>query len=378
MALVLVVLGLGAMVFGFFLVKRSRWLRYLPVIDLPLRPESKPAFLFIALLCGAMGMVLQMLASEEWTAVTKLFSNQFFIAIVLMSQEVYASKSNRSSSSSVLWVSVAAAVLIGMATGMVESAIIPLVLVAIVRWHVTRQIPWRLAFAGLVFFLVISPLKEEYRSRVWYGGGKDGFFDRVSGWLDVRKAAAEAEAPEIPWLLEEESWRRSVKRFDLLHRFAYVCGMTPEAVPFFNGATYEFLLYSLVPRVVWPNKPMATDATDLIDYAYKFRNEFEDKRSANISLGFLPESYANFGVWGVLFVMGLQGAIFALLDMVLNGRWSEGGRAIYLSIMVFFLNGIGTSTVILFGSLIQLTLASAVLMRPFALSFRAERREGER
>ena len=134
--------------------------------------------------------------------------------------------------------------------------------------------------------------------------------------------------------------------------------------------------YLLVPRVVWPNKPVATDATDMIDYAYKFRDEFEEKRTANISIGFLPESYANFGVWGVLFVMGLQGSIFALMDLVLNGRRSQGGRAIYLSIMVFWLNGIGTTTVILFGSLIQMMLASAVLMRPFALSFRAERREG--
>ncbi|NIV37162.1 MAG: hypothetical protein GWN58_49350, partial [Anaerolineae bacterium] len=67
----------------------------------------------------------------------------------------------------------------------------------------------------------------------------------------------------------------------------------------------------------------------------------------------------------------LQGIVFALLDAVLNGPRSEGGRAIYLVIMAYFLNGIGSSAAVLFGALLQHILASALLLRPFAASWQA-------
>jgi hypothetical protein len=58
---------------------------------------------------------------------------------------------------------------------------------------------------------------------------------------------------------------------------------------------------------------------------------------------------------------------------MLNGPRSEGGRAIYLVIMAYFLNGIGSSAAVLFGALVQYILASAVIMRPFASSWQAEK-----
>jgi hypothetical protein len=69
--------------------------------------------------------------------------------------------------------------------------------------------------------------------------------------------------------------------------------------------------------------------------------------------------------------MALQGIVFALLDATLNGPRSEGGRAIYLAIMAYFLNGIGSSAAVLFGALVQYILASALIMRPFASSWQA-------
>jgi hypothetical protein len=61
--------------------------------------------------------------------------------------------------------------------------------------------------------------------------------------------------------------------------------------------------------------------------------------------------------------MFLQGAIFAALDVVLNRANSQGGRAVYLTQMVYFLNGIGSSTVMLFGALLQHIIANVLILR---------------
>ena len=85
----------------------------------------------------------------------------------------------------------------------------------------------------------------------------------------------------------------------------------------------------------------------------------------------LPESWANFGLAGVIAVMMLQGGLLAALNLMLNGPRSEGGAAIYLSLTVTFLNGIGTTFVLLFTSLLQNVIANALLLRPFAKSLTA-------
>ena len=119
---------------------------------------------------------------------------------------------------------------------------------------------------------------------------------------------------------------------------------------------------------MWPEKPSASEANQRIDVDYGLKYEWQD---STISVGQLPEAYANFGIVGIAVVMALQGIVFAVLDALLNGPRSDGGRAIYLVIMAYFLNGIGSSSAILYGSLVQYVLASALIMRPLAASWRA-------
>ena len=62
--------------------------------------------------------------------------------------------------------------------------------------------------------------------------------------------------------------------------------------------------------------------------------------------------------------MLLQGLIFAYLGWFLNGH-SQIGRAIYASLMIWFFNGIGASTVIFFGGIVQMTIATMMIVKPF-------------
>jgi hypothetical protein len=153
----------------------------------------------------------------------------------------------------------------------------------------------------------------------------------------------------------------STGRLDLVHIFARVHGLTPSVIPYYSGRTYSYLAAAWIPRFLWADKPQAESAsggTD-VDYGLKYPND----TSTSIGLGQPAEAYVNFGAFGVVLILALQGLFYALLDGVFNGPESDGGRAVYLSVMVFFLNGIGTGTAILFGAVIQNMLASALLLK---------------
>jgi hypothetical protein len=52
---------------------------------------------------------------------------------------------------------------------------------------------------------------------------------------------------------------------------------------------------------------------------------------------------------------------------MLNGPNSQGGRAVFLTTTVFFFNGIGTGTAILFGNVIQKVVADLAVLKVTAV-----------
>ena len=133
-------------------------------------------------------------------------------------------------------------------------------------------------------------------------------------------------------------------RFDLIHKFAYVRELTPCYLPYYEGVTYQYMLIGWIPRIFWPDKPVASDSNQVVDVDYGFK--FRQQTGTNIGIGRLPEAYVNFGAVGIVVLMFMQGLAFGFINHLYNGPHSDGGRAIYISIMVFFLNGIGSSTAI--------------------------------
>lgn len=367
--LLYVELGLLAMMVGYYLVRRSPLVQNLPRLDLPLIPRRRTLYLWGALLGSGLLMMLSVLdweplRSSAFSAIIRLFTSQFNVAIVLLAYDVYGEEQKPLAQVG-LYAAVAYAFLVGLATGMLENALMPLVLALAVRWHATRRLPWLTILAGFVLFVVLNPAKFEYRRQVWYSGEEYAFNERLSVWGEALEGEFQGSTQQGAW---QDTLRDALARFDLVHRFIYVREMTPAFIPYYQGETYSYFLYAWVPRVLWPDKPSASMANQRIDVDYQLKYEWQD---STISIGQLPEAYANFGIVGIVAVMALQGLVFASLDAVLNGTRSEGGRAIYLVVMATFLNGIGTSAAVLFGALVQYILASALIMRPFAAGWQA-------
>ena len=369
--LLYVELGIVAMVGSYILVRRSSLARHLPSLDLPLIPERRSLYLWSALVGGGLLTLLQVLGwgflgSSTFGAVVRLFTSQFNVAIVLLAYIVYGDQEPRTLARVGLWGAVAFGFVVGLMTGLLEHTLMPLVLVLAVRWHVTRRMPWFAILVGFVLYMVLNPAKFEYRQQVWFSGEEYGLSQRLEVWAFAIEDELATARQRAAW---EVNIRDSLARFDLVHRFAYVREMTPTYIPYYNGETYSYFLYAWIPRLLWPDKPSASESTDRLDLDYGFKYE---SQPVTIAMGQLPEAYANLGVFGVGLVMALQGIIFAVLDAMLNGSRGEGGRAIYLVIMAYFLNGIGSSAVVVFGALLQYILASALLLRPLAKSWQAD------
>ena len=96
-------------------------------------------------------------------------------------------------------------------------------------------------------------------------------------------------------------------RLDYLLPLAWLTRHTPDPLPFLHGETYAPLLYKLVPRIVFADKPQ--DVGDLGKrYGFVAPNVMN-----NAKVHQLGEFYLNFGVPGVLAGMFLLGLLYRAL-----------------------------------------------------------------
>ena len=72
-------------------------------------------------------------------------------------------------------------------------------------------------------------------------------------------------------------------RFDLIHKFAYVRELTPRYLPYYEGVTYQYMLIGWIPRIFWPDKPVASDSNQVVDVDYGFK--FRQQTGTNIGIG---------------------------------------------------------------------------------------------
>lgn len=360
---VLITLGIAAMVVSYYAVKRALASRGDLRVDLPLPGDTSTRYIAVGLAVGLVALALadfglSPAGTSGLGAFFRVAADQTYVAIALLGLAVYR-RELQARWILALYASVVVAALLGLLSGLLENALIPLVVLAIVYWRGRGRPPLRLFLVGIVLFVLLDSVKTEYRSQVWYGGQQTGVAGKLGLWASLAGAevghlVTGGSAAQLGPLVQNAG-----ARLDLLHTFMYVHETTPQTVPYFDGSTYSYLAYGWIPRVLWPDKPQAQSnaIAAVVDYGL-----LAPGSSTSIGLGQPAEAYANFGALGVVIVLALEGMFFAVLDHVLNGPQSQGGAAVYLTVMVFFLNGIGSQTAAVFGSMIQDVVAMAIVL----------------
>lgn len=372
-ALGFVVMGVTAMLCGYYLLPRLPLGHWLPRTDLPLPPLQLRKFLWFAFGVAGGLRVVERLTSAVWgrgitAAVTTVLSLLIAAGVAVLACRLFRAKETGARGGRMLLYGVlGGAVALGLGTGMLEVAFLPLVVVFIARWHASRRFPIAWMVCGSTAFLLLNAGKHEYRGEVWMSSKEYTLVEQVETWArksaDVVKSLTTADGVSAVF-------HRTFYRLDLIHTFAHVLDMTPSHLPHYGGASYEYLLYGWIPRVLWPNKPVAHAANDLfaVDYGLLLDSQID---STQMGIGFMAEAYANFGLLGVVVVMFLIGCLFGSAHVMFNGPDSDGGRAAYIAVLAFYFNGIGSATAMFVFFGIHGFVALPLILRFFAGRWRA-------
>jgi hypothetical protein len=369
-SLVLTTVGLAAMIAAYYGFLATPLAQRLPRLDLQLSSQRLRQYIGVGLAIGTAAYLAEAARlgpsqTSGAAAFVNVVVDQGFVCFALLGYGIFGGELKSPRWRVLLYAAIVTFFLLGIATGFLEQSLVALAMLLVVYWHVRRRFPLRWFLAGLALFLVFNAAKNDYRAQVGSSSSQAGVTVRVRTWLSLAEQRAGEFIDLGPAAAVQDLAQQSTGRLDLLHLFAIVHQMSPAIVPYYSGATYSYLVSAWVPRFLWPDKPVALGSSGGASYDYGL--QYRNNTQTSIGLGQPAEAYANFGPPGVAIIMAIQGLFFAVLSRMLNGPNSQGGRAVFLTTTVFFFNGIGTGTAILFGNVIQKVVADLAVLKVTAV-----------
>ena len=226
--------------------------------------------------------------------------------------------------------------------------------------------------SGAVVFVLLQPVKLEYRDVVLRENSQSiSVVDKIDQFAEVFYEY---------WFLDSTDNKivESVTtRTSLLLQTAHVIDWTPAVVPYRNGETFQYMFVTLVPRVIWPNKPVAQQAN--IDYAIDYGvTSVEGTKRSMFGVGHLGEVFMNFGPLGILPMYILIGIlsflpvymiripkIAPLTQNILRNDLPVAPLALLIAVLFKFIF-IGSSVSDTYGGIIQLIVVQGFMLYLFA------------
>jgi hypothetical protein len=250
----------------------------------------------------AIGGFLQLFVSLQWLGIGLL---------TVLSRRGELSSSGRA----LLVGGFLAAVTVALAQGNVSPVLLLCMVVAFALWAGRPLIEPAWIFAGVAALLIAIAARgvmRDFRMSAWFSSQQPTFTQRVHL---VSRLLTDRVANEGLISTISGGGAQVVQRSATMDMFADVIRRTPSEVPYWQGDTYYSLVGALTPRFLWRNKP-----TKELGQAFGHRYRYLDptNKSTAINLPILVEFYANFGTFAVVVGMFLVGAIYGILDTIVN------------------------------------------------------------
>lgn len=334
----------------------------LPQLVLVLNPTKTVIFCIIF---GAIWIALPLFVSDmdaqaqtQYSALFRTLRNQILVAIALLG---WLAALTKSLTIKILWYCIIVVASVeGASSASLETALAPIGIMFLCEWIYFRRVRKLLLVAIACGALFLNSVKGEVRENLWYGTGSATsrvekallWMDTAAGfWSDVLQGRARGD----------EAATQLVSRANLIDLLAHVVEQSPNTIPYLNGESYSFFAYAWIPRIIWPDKPEA-NANRLLAITYNITTP-DGAETSTFGISLIGEGYANFGPLGVILIMAVLGLnLLAMTRLFGSPAAGAGGTAIFLSVFIYFLNGLGTSAEILFGNLFQSMLASYFLL----------------
>ncbi|HEY4207254.1 MAG TPA: hypothetical protein VGM31_10595, partial [Puia sp.] len=199
---------------------------------------------------------------------------------------------------SVFTLTIAQALINGMFGELIFISALSLILILLGK-KVSFNRKLAISVSGLAFIIILQSVKAQYRQKSWKEGGADPFY---MGQLLLSKIDNPSE------LMDKDKLFFVAVRLNQGWLIAVTMDRVPRLHPFANGETiWQSVAASLVPRLVWPDKPEAGGHTNLKRF-WGF-----ESRGFSMNIGPIGEAYANFDKTGGIIYMFFYGLFFNLI-----------------------------------------------------------------
>ncbi len=223
-----------------------------------------------------------------------------------------------------------------------------------------HRIPWKWSLVFTVCLIPFLGIKHEYRSYAWGGEGAladASPFERGVAFLQLTTERL-AEGGVETYTVAAETAESRVNHLQLM---IHTQEMTPYQVPYWRGETYQTLLWTFVPRFLYPNKPTKTLGNEF-GHRYDIIAEEDTWTSINLPHQVI-EMFVNFGTGGVLIGMALLGFVYRAILAFLS-RPDAGERAIIIGCALLGnLLSLDSDFSLVFGGLLYYVLAMVAITR---------------
>lgn len=195
-----------------------------------------------------------------------------------------------------------------------------LVLVALAFFSLRRRIPYVIISVVVITFILLQPVKGEYRSMKWAGSEISNKVNVVDFFeLAIDRLSEHYKSGGTTW----EWFNLAFMRINHLHVAAAVIADTPSVVPYQYGKTYSSLFTKLIPRILWQDKPEERTGNQ---WAHMYGYLYRDDTVTSFNLPWLPEMYMNFGMAGVIILSLIVGI---LLGFLTSRFWMHQGDSTF-------------------------------------------------
>ena len=293
--------------------------------------QGKGSAGLLLIIIGLVAGILQVFAPGELGYLMYLINKLFFVGIFYILFSEFKNK--------YLYVGGGVVILFAqtIATGMfgelVYTLLLAFLLLALGRNYSLRK-KIGLSALGFVFVLLMQSIKSEFRRETWVAHEVES---KSSTFLNLV-----VERLQNPFVYSDK-----YEIFPIVVRFnqgmivGKVLDYVPNRVPFYGGETIATsLAASFVPRVLWPEKPIAGGKLNM----EQFTGLIIEGYSMNVSP--FGEAYANFGETEGIIFMFIYGLFFNVVIFFLS-RKAIIRPTIVLWFPILFINSIQIETDIL-------------------------------
>jgi hypothetical protein len=249
-----------------------------------------------------------------------------------------------------------------LARGMIMVIIRPFLLYLLGWVYIARRVRVLPVIAVLGAVLIMQPVKGEFRQRVWDRPVEMSLTDRALLYVDLLERHW-LGGDFDPIIDRTRSVETAMARTGASLALANVIELTPGAVPHQWGATYKYLQYAFIPRVLYPDKPISQYADVWAAVMFGYTTE-RGTSHVMVGLSQIAESYINFGLLGGLFMLMVIGVLYRANDEIMGRREAGlGALSVYLYAVSNTMIGFDGSFAQTWGGIVQTLLLYGVAMK---------------